>query len=275
MINTVSIKSEQLTKGYFEIGSGKEKVLIMGSCRVAPYVEYLNEWNKVNGNRFTIYSLDPFNWCWNAKDERTDYDAALLRLETDKSLLTMLESVDIFIHEYYQNAGMFNVNKHENKNIYQFGMNPKQDICICNFNDYFILFKDIVSFDIDIRKRAIQDINVTGKLSEQIQKEIFDLGFRNLLKFYFVCTLSNMYEMEVYFRDNLIKKRLFHTYNHVNKNFTMAVFNLLDKKYLKLNLPENFYDDKEDMFASNFTPLTEYDLKWWQFEWNEEVKPIL
>lgn len=275
MINTVSIKGQQLANGYFEIGSGSEKVLIMGSCRVAPYVEYLNEWNIVNGNRFTIYSLDPFNWCWNAQDERTDYDAALLRLETYEPLLTMLRSVDIFIHEWYQNAGMFNVNKEDSKNIYRFGMKPKMDICLPNLNDYFILFKDIFNFDIQIRKRGIQDINATGKLSEQVLEEMYEISQRAIKKFYGVCLLSDIPEMKEYFEKHFKNKRLFHNYNHVNKNFTTAIFLYLDYKFLFLNLPFDFFNDKPDMFESNFTPLTQYDVDFYGYEWNEEIKPIL
>lgn len=275
MINTVSIKGQQLSKGYFEIGSGAEKVLIMGSCRVAPYVEYLHQWNVTNGNRFTIYSLDVFNWNWNAQDQRTDFDGVLLKLETDEVILNMLESVDVFIHEWYSHGGMFNTSKTDNKNIYQFGMNPKMDICLCNLNDYFILFKDIMNFDIEIRRKAIQDINVIGKLSEQTQKEMFIISQRALNKFYEICLKSDIPQMKEYFENNFKQKRLFHNYNHVNKNFTMAMFNFLDGKFLKLNLPKDFYDDKEDMFASNFTPLTQYDIDAYGYEWNEELKPIL
>lgn len=275
MINTVTIKGQQLANGYFEIGSGAEKVLIMGSCRCAPYVEYLNEWNISNGNRFTIYSLDVFNWNWNARDERTDFDTALSKLETDVSVLNMLKSVDVFIHEWYVHGGMFNTDKTGNKNIYQFGMNPKIDVCIPSWNDHFVLFKDIFSFDVNIRKKGIQDINVIGKLSDETLKEMFFLSLNAIHKFYEVCGLSDIPEMGSYFSSNFIKKRLWHTYNHVNKNFTIAIFNFLDTKFLKLNLAKDFYDDKEDMFASNFTPLTQYDLDFFHYEWNEEIKPIL
>ncbi len=248
----------------------------MGSCRVAPYVEYLHQWNIRNNNRFTIYSLDPFNWNWNDKDERTDYQVALLKLETDERLLSMLKSIDIFIHEYYQNSGMFNVNKEDNKTIYDFGMKPKIDVCIPNFNDYFILFKDIVSFDIEIRKKAIQDINVIGKLSEQLQKEIFDLSQKNLLKFYTVCQKSDIPEMEYILVGNGINNRFWHSYNHIAKPFSKSIFDILCEKYLKISLPNNFYDDKEDMFANSFTPLTEYDIKWYGYSWpNEEIQSIL
>lgn len=275
MIDTVSIKSEQLSNGYFEIGSGNEKVLIMGSCRVAPYVEYLNVWNEANGNRFTIYSIDPFNWNWNDKDERTDYEAALSKLETDERLLNMLKSVDYFLHEWYQNAGMFNVKKGDAKTIYDFGMSPKIDVCIPSWNDVFVLFKDIFSFDLEIRKRGLQDINVTGNISNKTQQEMAELSIKNLNKFYDVCKLSDIPEMATYFKENIYRKRLWHTYNHVNKNFTMAIFNFISDKWLNLNLANDFYDGQEDIFANSFTPLTEYDIKWFGYEWDEEIKPIL
>lgn len=157
MIGTVAIKEQQLKHGAFKTGTGKEITLILGSCRSVPYLNYLVQCNK--NDRFTIYFIDPFNWNWDENNNRVDYEEVLLRLETNKELLDVIGSVKIFIHEYYSNAGMFNVFK-DKKNIYEFGMNPDIDITIPNFNDVFILFRDIVSFDISIRKKAIQDYNV-------------------------------------------------------------------------------------------------------------------
>lgn len=171
MINTVQIKEQQLKNGFFSIGTGPEVILVMGSCRVVNYVSYLAALNI--DNRFTIYSLDPFNWNWDAKDNRVDYRAALLMLQYDEKMLTMLKSVKIFIHEYYANAGMFNCDKKGlTKTIYDYGMNPEIDVCIPNFNDYFILFPDIITFDTELRNMAMQDYNVLGKLAEQTQQLI-------------------------------------------------------------------------------------------------------
>jgi|SRR6185503_3872379 len=275
MINTVNIKSEQLDNTYLKTGCGAENILIMGSCRVAPYVNFFNEWNNANGNKFTIYSLDPFNNNWNAKDERTDYNQALLKLETDERLLNMFKSIDVFVHEYYQNSGMFNVKKGDGKTIYDFGISPKIDVCIPSWNDVFVLFKDIVSFDLDIRKKAIQDINVIGKLSWQTQSEIYNISRKGLRKFSDVCLLSDIPEMDKYFIENFNKKRMWHSYNHVAKPFTEFIFNILCDRYLGIKLNGSFYDDKEDMFANSFTPLTEYDIEWYGYEWGEEIKSIL
>jgi len=277
MINTINIKQQQLSKGYFQIGSGAEKVLIMGSCRVCPLVNYFNKWNELNNNRFTIFSIDPFNNNWNENDERVDYNESLLKLEKNTNLLSMIGEVDVFVHEFYKNGGMFNTFKDREKTIYDFGMNPKLDICIPSYNDVFILFGDIVTFDVEMRKKASQDYNTTGKLSEEVQHEIFQISQNNLNKFYDICLKSDFPEMKEFFQRNMKDKRMFFTYNHVSKEFTYFIFVRLMKRFLGIDLSEQFIRQiyqMPDMFANNYTYLTEFDLKWYGFNWGEEVKPL-
>ena len=275
--NTINIKQQQLQNGFFQTGTGNQRILILGSCRVAPYVDYFNKWNEQNGNRFTIYSLDPFNWSWDANDNRIDREAKILSLETYEPLLSMLSSVDIFIHEYYANFGMFNCSKTSEKNIYQFGMQPKIDVTIPNFNDFFILFGDIVQFDTEIRKMAIQDYNVTGKLSQSTIDAVLKIREANLEKFYQICRKSDIPEMEYYFKlSHAYKKiRFFWNFNHVTKEFTCYVFKVMNDKFFGFNFTNEFYHEiyKHDMFANNYTYLTEYDVET-GFEWQEEVKQL-
>lgn len=270
MINTVQIKQQQLSKGFFTIGSGAEVILVLGSCRVVNYISYLQEIN--TDNRFTIHSLDPFNWNWDAKDRRVDYIKAIEVLETNPDMLKMLASVTIFIHEYYANFGMFNCDRENEKNIYQFGMKADIDICIPNFNDLFILFGDIVTFDERLRKMAIQDYLATDKLSEFTENEIFKTGKKNIEKFYDVCSKSDLPEMAEVFKEWACVTRLFWTYNHVTKYFTLAVFQIMNEKFLHLSF---VYDNRhEDIFANNYTHLTEYDRKYYGFQWDEEIRPL-
>lgn len=269
MINTINIKQQQLTKGFFTTGSGPEVMLIMGSCRVCPYVNYMNDWNEQNGNRFTIHSIDPFNFNWSVNDDRVDYIGALKEQETNQDLLTMLKSVDIFLHEWYQNAGMFNCDKKATDGIYSFGMNAKIDICIPSWNDVFVLFADILAFDIENRKRAIADYNVLGKLSEQTEKVIQEISTENVRKFQRVCYLSDIPEMAPYFLQHWLEKRFFHNFNHVSKHFTLAIFHFINKKWFnnELSVDENHVD----MYANAYTKLTEYDIAYVRFDWGEEV----
>lgn len=274
MISTVAIKQQQLSKGFFTIGSGSEVILVMGSCRVVNFVTYLDEWNKANNNRFTIHSLDPFNWNWNENDDRVEYMEAINKLESDERILEMISSVDIFIHEYYANYGMFNCSKDAEKNIYKFGMNPKIDVCLPSFNNHFILFADILAFDVELRKKAIQDFNVLDKLSPQTEVEIYKISQQAIGKFYEVCGKSDLPEMGEYFQKNFRLLRLWWSYNHTTKNFTLAVFKLLNDKFLHLDLTKGFDKLHEDIFANNFTPLTDYDEKIYNYTWEELIVPL-
>lgn len=272
MVNTVTIKQAQLRDGFLTIGSGSEVILIMGSCRVAPYVNYLKEWNEHNDNKYTIHTIDVFNWNWDLNDNRVDYISTLKELETNERVLSMLKSVDIFIHEYYKNAAMFNCDKEATDGIYSFGMRPKIDICIPSWNDVFVFFGDIVTFDIEMRKMAMQDYNVLGKLSEQTEKAIMEVSQENCRKFGKVCYMSDVPEMANYFLANWLDKRFFWSYNHVSKHFTLAVFKFINEKFLHLDLSKGFDENHVDMFANNFTKLTEYDIKHYNFKWpGEEI----
>ncbi len=259
MINTVNIKQQQLKTGYFKTGSGPESVFIMGSCRVVNYVNYFAAMPQ-----YTVYSIDPFNWNWDREDNRVDYVTAIKQQETNQALLTMFADCKIFIHEWYENAGMFNI-----KEIYNFGLTPTIDICIPNFNDLFMLFKDIITFDSEMRKLAAQDFNVLGKLSEQTEMEIITVRNKNIIKFLHVCSLSDLPEMAQYFTDNFTKQRLFWSYNHVTKAFTLAVFYLINSKFFNGQLTVDI--NHEDIFANNYTFLTEYDSA---FKWPEEIKKL-
>jgi len=270
MINTLQIKTAQLATGTYKTGSGSEVILIVGSCRSVPYLTYLNDWNNQNGNRFTIHFIDPFSWNWDMQENRVDYLQALAQQETNENLLNVLRSTTIFIHEYYANAGMFNCNKESEKNIYQFGLNPLMDICIPNFNDIFILTRDIVSFDLNIRKMAIQDYNVNGKLSPQTLTEIETVRNSNLERFYNICSKTDFPEFAEIFKENYKKHRMFWTFNHIGKAFSLSIFELMNNLFLKLDLT-NYKISEVDLYANNYTFLSEYDEG---YQWNEEIKPL-
>jgi len=264
MIGTIEIKKQQLTSGAYCIGSGQISILIIGSCRAVPYLNYLNDYNKIE-NKYTIYFIDPFNWNWDLQDNRTDYFNELLKQEKNEHLLSILKKTDIFIHEYYANARMFNCNKADFNNIYTYGLSPSMDITLPNFNDIFILTCDIISFDMDLRKKAIQDYNVIGKLSKQTLEGIELLRDNNINKFYDICKMGSYPEFAEIFKNNYKKKRYFWTFNHIANNFTLDVFKLICNDLVIS--PENV--SQVDLYANNYTYLCEYD---YGYEWNEEIK---
>lgn len=219
MIGTIITKRHQLERGYYRVGSGPEAILIVGSCRAVPYLYYLDLWNQRHG-RFTISFIDPCNFNWDRNDNRVDYEAAINAKETDLAMLDLLTSTQIYIHEFYANYGMFNSSPSSPKNIYQFGLNPRLNICIPNFNDYFIL----------------------GQTKED--------GLAAIEKFYEVCRLSSFPEMEEHFRANWQSRRFFWSNNHVTKEFTLFIFKQMDERFLHLGVDEWFWQEipKHDMY---------------------------
>lgn len=276
MINTVNTKQQQLVNGFYRIGNGGDNILIVGSCRAVPYMNYLNTWNRQNGEKFSLFFIDPYNFCYDTQDNRVDMQGVIESLELNDAMLKMLKSIDIVIHEFYSNFGMFNFDKKAEKNIYQFGLNPIFDICLPNWNDKFVLFGDIVTFDTDIRKKAIADVNVTGKISIETQKEIFELSQKNVEKFYSVCRMSDIPEMEEYYESNYKQKRFAWNSNHVSKHFTLAVWRFINDKYLKLPLTDFYWEviSEEDMYANNYTHLTPEDILWHGYKWGEPTVPL-
>lgn len=230
MIGTIETKREQLKNGYFRTGDGPEKLLLIGSCRSVPYVDYLDIWNKRHG-RFTISFIDPFYWHWLPNEERTDYEKAIDSKETDPAILQVLAETQIYVHEWYENYGMFNSSRENPKNIFQFGLNPQVEVCIPNFNDYHVL----------------------GQPRE--------VGLANLEKFFANCRRSSFPELEEYFKANWQTKRFFWSGSHVSKEFTLFIFKLLDAKFLHLGHDEGFWEEipKYDAYADNPQNVTQED----------------
>jgi len=237
MISTVDTKQEQLANGYFKRGSGPEKILVIGSCRSVPYLEYLVRADKAN--RFTICFIDPFSWHWNERDEFINFEEKINSLETDQRILELLASTNIYLHEYYDSFGMWNSSKEAEKNIYQFGLNPTLDICIPNFNN----------------------IHILGQPIEE--------GEAALEKFYHICQQTSFPEMEWYFRGNWRSKRMFWTHNHVSNYFTMFIFNRLNERFLHLPLTDEFWNDiaEWDLFANTPQPVSDEDRANYQLKW--------
>jgi len=254
MINTYDIKIKQFS--VFRTGNenSKDIILIIGSCRSVPYLNYLN---KLVGHSHLIYFIDPFNYNWDENDKFCDMEAVINSLENDQNLLNIFKSTKIFIHEFYANFGLFNCSKLSNKNIYQFGMNPEIDICIPNFHDIFILDGDFENLDANYR---LQDDKV---------KYIQDNAEKNLNKFYMNCFKSSFPEFAKYFKDNWLNIRLFCSFNHISKNYTFKIFELMNEKFLKFDVNLSSVKDI-DMYSNTETKLTDIDYLAFKYNWDEK-----
>lgn len=251
MIGTIDTKQQQLERGYYEIGNGEKKMLILGTCRAIPYLNYLNRWNRMwSPSNFTIRFIDAFNWNWDRNEERVDCEAAINAQENSMGMRSMLEETDVFIHEHYQNYGMFNTDPSSHKNIYQFGLNPEIDVCIPNFHDVFILENDFKDF---------------GHVDENYHEK----GEEAVVNFIRKCQLTSFPEFGDIFRDTWRNIRYFWTPNHVSAEFSTAIFGFMNAKFLKMPLTDEFWDGarSEDLFKTPCTEVTERDIEGYGLRW--------
>lgn len=270
MINTITVKDQQISNGFYSDGSGPEVIFIEGSCRIVPYLNYFHYLN--TNNRFTINAINVVLFHFDANNQLRDVDQATKQFESDQRMIAMLKSVKYFVHEPCMNFGMFNTIGMTGKNIYQFGMNPEFDIIIPSFEAH-ILFQDFIRDDVKLKEEASVDWKNVGCLSFPLREKIKQLGLSRLDEFYRGCELSSFPEFVRIFMDTWKRVRLFHTNNHVANQYTIMLFRLMNEKFLKLDIPPDFWlkITSEDMYFDGRTPLVDYDVENYGITWNEPV----
>lgn len=271
MITTLDLKGGPVYSLYSD-GPAKESILIVGSCRSVPYLNYLHRYNEMAGKPFRIQFVEPWNYHWNEAGGEQDFEAALLKAESDERILAALGDATIFIHEHYSGAGMFNTSVDSEKNIYQFGLQPRLNITIPNFHDVWALGREQVMFDHDLHNRL-----VSQGLTDELFHEMRDRGLREVSKFLKVCSLSDFPEMGPYFQEHWKKERMFAKGNHVNRNFTIPLFRWMNEKFLHLYLGDDFWNpaSQEDLFGNDITPMTQFDVDAYGLQWPEPIQPLI
>lgn len=227
----------------------------------------------MSGNPYRIQFIDPWGYHWSEDGKDQDFEAALIRAESDERILTTLRDATIFIHEHYENAGMFNTSSKTEKTIYQFGMKPRLNITIPNFHDHWILGLEQVMFDQELRGR----LAVHGRVTEELFQEMKERGLAEVEKFLRVCALSDFPDMGPYFQEHWTTERLFAKGNHVSKGFTLPIFRWMNEKYLHLPLSNDFWQgaSQEDLFGNDCTPMTQFDVDAYGLKWPEPIKPLI
>lgn len=245
----------------------EEVILILGSCRAVPFLNYLHHYNQTHGNRFKIYCIDPLNYCIDMAGNHLDQKKLLKDLETDKHFLDILKSVTIFIHEGLSSFGILNtvieadadLESVSLDNIYGHGMQPEIDVNICNFHDVALLFNDF---------KAMGHPSDT----ECEQRAIVLLGDKNIDRFCRICDVSSFPEFGPWFREHFLTTRLFHSFNHVSAAFTREIFRLANEKFLHLDLDDAFWQHPDvlaDMYSNVSTKLTDLDRRWRNYTWSD------
>jgi len=263
MISTHDIKMQKHC-GYRIGPQNGIPVLIQGSCRAVPYLNYFS---LLESNPYCVYFIDPFNFHWDDNEKLVNLDESLSLQENNQSILSLLPTIKIFIHEHYQSFGMFNTSLSSNKNIYQFGLSPELDISIPNFNDHFILVKDFICHD--WFKKELEEPSISPACLAKIYTE----GEEAKAKFMASSLLSSFPEISPYFHDNFLSTRLFCSHNHISKNYSLFIWELLAEKFLSIPKEKALTNQIQSLsiYENSQTPLTNYDLLLRSYNWNEQI----
>lgn len=271
--NTQNTKPSHYTKGFFSVGSGPTNVLIFGSCRVVPLLNYFHYLN--SDDKFSIRLINCVNFYFDEQDKQTDTTKVLESFESNPALLEAIKFTDIFIHEHAENFGMLNTKRDCPKNIYQFGMSAKHDLAIPNWNDIHLMFQEYMDFDPALRKQAKLDIDNSGNLSDVLKFEIGLRGLNRLEHFLDMCKLSSFPDFGDLFRDTWRETRYFWTGAHISNEFSMEVFDRIANR-IDLRTTDEFWSrvEKEDLYENPHTRLTKYDLEAYGLKWSQPVEEL-
>lgn len=274
MLNTVNTKPSHHTLGFFRVGSGPQKILILGSCRVLPYCNYL-DWLNAD-NRFTINLVNVVNFNFDAQDKPRDAAQATEELEQCAELRNMISGVDLFLHEHTESYGMFNTSRECAKNIYQFGMSPAFDVALPNFNNVHVLAQEQVNYDRDFHDLVKADVDKLGRIDDQWITMFRQRGMERIEKFLSFCRLSGLPEFALLFEREWTSRRYFWTGSHISNVFSMEVFRMINDKWLALSLPPSFWERAaaEDPYAEPHTPITYLDVMAFGLTWPQPVEEL-
>jgi len=228
-----------------------EVVLIHGSCRMIPYVNYINE----STNKYKIIFLRAFG---------NDLNKA----ETNTSLHNILKSVKVFIFEHSQNIGVLNTDPSQPKNIYQIGLNPNLSIQIPSLNNIFVLFNDYFNQSAVSYTTSLIGPYDPSNLSNSQILAIYQDGEQQIQKFIANCANTSIPEFADYFLQNYLSTRLFCSFNHTHRNYTHKVWELINDRFL--HLPSLPHLSSMCFYENSQTSLNPYDNIHRTFSWLPE-----
>jgi len=271
MMNTINTKESHLSTGFYSVGTGPENILIIGSCRAIPYANYFHYLNR--NNLWTINLINLVNFHFDKAENRVEPEDQIRPLETSKKVLDMIGKTDWFIHEFIGSFGMYSTNRTGAKHIYQFGMAPKIDIGIPNFDNGFILMQELVELDPEIGKLAREYHGIPPDLQNRVR----EIGEEKMEGFARSCALfSDFPEMETTFRSTWREIRYFWSGTHISNAFTVEIFRLMASRLPDLAPTPGFWNKikGEDAYAQPRSPITKYDVENYGLKWPQPVEEL-
>ncbi len=219
LIDTIISKTQQLKNGFFQSGTGPAQVLVLGSCRLIPYVTYLGEWNKAAGNnQLTLRRIDPCDYISHSE------------LETNPRVVAALRSTEIFIHEPLND-----------RRVYHAGMNPRQDITVPNWHEHRVLENDWTDYG------AVVPPDYIARGESEIN--LFCAG----------CARSSFPEFGKLLQNTWRSIRYFWRPSYVSAAFTKAIFKAMNDRFLHLPIDQVTDHDSLGAPYRDVTRVTQRD----------------
>ena len=265
---TVLIGPGDLRKAY---GAGKftfgnpdagEVVCLVGSCRIAPILNYFRAYNSLHGDRFELICLNPV--------EMWEGDGTSLADGTRKCLADFrFGKVDFLICEHMVNCGVLNTldspafcQDHTRENLFKsLGCAPGAILRLPNWHTLHIYDAETAGFD---PSYAAMD---PGDRKEFLRRQVAEHKERYLG----YCRDCSFPEMEQWTLDNWTKVRMGWTNSHATRELSWKLFELIARDMGLEIIPQLAAHPfcTRDMFVgrghhTELTPL-DYEVNGWEF----------
>jgi len=253
---TTNILRADYRRGNFSYGnpSADRKIVLIGSCRIVPLLNFFRVYNSLNGDTFQLKCYNPVEM-WDGPGH--EISEGVNRILNGHQM----GHADYLICEHAQNCGVLNTVRTSEQNIYDsLGFTADVEIRLPNWNFIHIYDAETASYDKEGYGKLPHDERIAS-LRERTanSKELF-LSH---------CRKCSFPEMEQWASDNWLTTRLGWTSNHPSYVIAQKLFDFIAEKIGITVTPElkrhPLYVN--DAYQSTCTVLNtlDYEANGWKF----------
>lgn len=236
-----------------------ENILLIGSCRITPFLNYLIN-HDLFGRNYNYLCVMVHNPQMKILSEDIIYN---------NEIKDQLFKSKYLFAEYIKNYNYFNTQRLTEKCIFRVYDSFQKEIILPNWQDICLYAKDLIN------NIGIHDFNgIKNEFKQLINGEIHTHDFLKLLqlvqqkeldRYYKLLQKSNFPELITFIKINLQNIRLSLTINHPTNFYFLEMFRLVMEKYFYGSpyfLPQSLIDSTREEYLINSaidTKLTFYD----------------
>jgi hypothetical protein len=233
-------------------------VLVVGSCRAVPYLNYMQAYNRAAGKPvFAAAYVNPADLQTTATGYPQDAREAIMRLVSRDRVKDFCSEATAMLCEHVQNYGALNTTP--DGWLRQVALPIYSPVfTIPNWNAMAVLQHDILElFPLTFQGRLLRHEH------EKVSKN-------SIQKFFDHCVKSSFPEMAEVFEASWRKEKWFHTHNHVARPFTEFIFTQWLMRMGIDPMPREALEWTRsfDLFAKPCTEVTQQDREVLEIEWS-------